>query len=141
MTALRLLAAVLVVAGVVSGCGGQSASDKAKKQVCDARTDVQKQVQSLQQLPLSTSSIAAAQGSLTAIKDDIQAIAGAQDELSSDRKQQVQSATGQFKTQLQDIANGLTQNLSLANAQQQVKTATAKLVSSYKQTLGRVNCS
>jgi PBP1b-binding outer membrane lipoprotein LpoB len=140
MTPARSLAAVLALALVLVGCGS-SASDKAKTEVCNSRADIQKQIESLKGLPLAPSSISAAKDTLKAIKADIKTIAGAQPDLAGDRKQQVQQANTQFKSQLQQIATNFTQNLSLTNAQQQVNTAINQLTTAYKQSLGKVNCS
>ena len=123
----------------ITGCG-ESAADKAQKQVCNARADIQTQVKTLQSLPVAPSSIAAAKTSLQAIEADVRQIADAQGDLNKERKQSIQSANDQFKTQLQSIVTSFTSNLSLSNAQEQVSAAGTQLVDSYQQTLGKIDC-
>ena len=123
----------------IAGCG-ESASDKAQKQVCNARADIQTQVKTLQSLPVAPSSISAAKTSLQAIQADVKQIADAQGDLNKDRKQSIQSANDQFKAQLQSIVTSFTSNLSLSNAQEQVSAASKQLVDSYQQTLSKIDC-
>ena len=132
--------AVLAAAIVLAGCG-QSAADKAQKQVCNSRADIQTQIKTLQQLPVSLSSVDTAKNSLKAIGNDIQQIADAQKDLKGARKQSVQQANQQFKSQIQSIVTSFTTNLNVSDAAQQVQSAATALVTSYKQTLGKVDCS
>jgi len=132
-----LLAAVLGV----SACGGQSAADKAKSQVCDARADISKNVNKLQGLTLATASVDGVKKNVQAIQDDLGKIKDAQGNLKGDRKQQVQSANEAFTQQVKSIASSVTSNLSLSEAGTQLKTAATQLANSYQQTLGKIDCS
>ena len=132
--------AVVAVTLALVGCG-ESASDKAKKKVCSARADIQTQINTLQKLPVSLSSVDAAKTSLTAIKNDVQTIAGAQGDLKGARKQSVQDANAKFKSQIEQIVTQFTTNLNLSQAQQQVKSAGTQLADSYKASLGKIDCS
>jgi uncharacterized phage infection (PIP) family protein YhgE len=134
--ALMLLAAVLGL----SACG-QSASDKAKSQVCDARSDISKNVNELKGLTLSTASVDGVKKNLQAIQDDLGKIKDAQGNLNAERKQQVQAANEAFTQQVKSIVSSVTSNLSLADAGTQLKTAATQLADSYKQTLAKVDCS
>jgi hypothetical protein len=86
----------LLAALVVSGCGGQSDSEKAQAKVCDARADISKQVDELKGLTLATATVSGVRENVTAIQDDLKQMAGAQDTLSEDRRKEVKTATDTF---------------------------------------------
>jgi hypothetical protein len=134
---ILLLATSLVVA---TGCG-ESKADKAKKQVCSSKSDIQTQVNKLKGMTFSTATTSQIQDSLNSIKSDLQKISSAQSDLSSDRKQQVQAANQAFTSQFQSILSDLGTNLSIANAKTQLQTATQQLASAYQQSFAKVNCS
>ena len=88
---------VLAAAGALalSGCGGSSSSSKqddAKAQVCDARADISKQVDTLKGLTVSAATLDQIQTSLKAIDSDLKKIAGAAGDLKGDDKSQLQQA-------------------------------------------------
>ena len=132
---------VLVAAALALAACGESTQDKAQTQVCDARADIQKQVSDLSSLTLATASVDGVQSKLKAIRSSLQKIADAQGDLNAERKQQVQAANQAFRTQLSSIVSGLGDNLSLATAATKLKDAANQLADSYRQTLGRVDCS
>jgi Tfp pilus assembly protein PilP len=135
-SAIALLCSVLALAAC-----GESAQEKAKAQVCDARTDISKQISTLSGLTLSTSSVTQAKTSFEAIATDLTKIKGAQANLDPARKAQIEAATHTFETQLTTIVNNLTSSLSLTNAASEVKSAVTQLSSSFRQTLAPINCS
>jgi hypothetical protein len=130
---------LLLAAGTAVGCG-ESDEEKAQNDVCDARDDIQKQVNELSNLTLSTATVEGVQSNLNAIQDDLNKIADAQGNLNEERKQQVESANKQFTSELESIASGLTSDLSLSGAEQKLRTAAQQLVSSYEQTFAKVDC-
>ena len=130
---------MLVVVVALSGCG-ESAEAKAKKQVCSARNDMAKQLDTLRSLTLSTTAAATAKSSLEAIRKDVGEIKSAQGQLGSARKQQVEASTHTFITKLDTIASELSSGLSASNARAQVTTALSQLATDYAQTLGAINC-
>ena len=130
---------MLLVAVVAAGCG-ESDEEKAQNEVCDARDDIQTQIDDLSTLTLSTATADGIEESLSAMQDDVMEIANAQGDLNEDRKQQVQSANKQFTSQLDSIASGLTSDLSLSAAEQKLKDATQQLASSYKETFATIDC-
>jgi valyl-tRNA synthetase len=138
--ALVLLLPVLALTVAVSGCGS-SKSDKAKKQVCDASADIQKQVKSLQGLTLSTATTSQVKDSLNAISSDLSKITDAQGDLNDERKKQVQSANQQFTSEVKSVVSNLGTNLSLSNAQAQLTKAFQQLASAYQKTFAQVDCS
>jgi chromosome segregation ATPase len=130
---------LLLLAGVAVGCG-ESDEEKAQNQVCDARDDIQKQVNELSKLTVSTATVEGVQSNLNAIQDELTNISDAQGQLSDERRQEVESANKEFKSQLNSTAEGLTSNLSLSGAEQKLKSATQQLASSYSQTFAMIDC-
>jgi Tfp pilus assembly protein PilP len=137
---LSMISLFAVAVLAVSACG-ESKADKAKSQVCDARADIQKQVDTLSGMTLATASVDGVKSSLKAIQSDLGKIKDAQGDLNGERKQQVQQANQQFESQLNSIVQSVGTNLSLSEAGTKLKDATTQLASSYKQTLGKVDCS
>ena len=134
-----VLIVVLVPALSLAACG-QSAQDKAKNQVCSARSDIDKQLTYLKGLTLATATTTGIQNSLKAIGSDLTKIKDAQPQLNAERKQQVQSANQAFRAQLESVVGNIGQNLSISNAQAQLKSAVQQLGQSYQQTFATINC-
>jgi len=135
-----MLVCLAVTALVVTACG-ESKADKAKKQVCSARSDIQKQVNDLKALTPSTVTVDKVKSSLTSIQDDLKKITSAQGDLNAQRKQQVQSANQEFTSQLQSIAGDLGSSLSLSQASTQLQTALGQLAGAYQSSLAKIDCS
>jgi hypothetical protein len=133
---LLLMAAALVL----TACG-ESEQEKAQNQVCDARADIRKEVDELSGLTLSTATVDGVTSSLQSIRSSLGEIKDAQSNLNGERKQQVQEANQQFEAQVRSIVQSLGSSLSVSEGATQVKDATSKLADSYRQTLGRVDCS
>jgi uncharacterized membrane protein YoaK (UPF0700 family) len=131
---------MLVSAAIAVAACGQSQEDKAKAQVCDARADVQKQVTELSGLTASTATVDGVTANLQTIRDDLGKITDAQSNLSDDRRQKVQAANTAFTGQVKSVVQNVGRSLSVADAKTQLKDATTQLASSYKQTLGQIDC-
>jgi hypothetical protein len=123
----------------ITACG-ESAQEKAKAEVCKARADISHQINMLTSLTASTISPTAVKTGVEAVANDLSTIKKAQGNLAPARKEQVQAATHTFETQLSTILTGITSNLSLSNAEAQFKSALSQLATSYKSTLGPINC-
>jgi hypothetical protein len=139
----RLVLSALVIAfmgGALAGCG-ESKQDKAKKAVCSARSEIEKSVNDLRSLTLTTVTVDGVKNDISSIQTNLKKMVDNQKELASDRKDKVTSATQAFGQQLKSIASGLTSNLSLTNAASQVKTAGASLQSAYTSALAPIDCS
>jgi hypothetical protein len=135
------IALLLLLAGLaVTGCG-ESKQDKASSQVCDARADIKKQVDELRGMTITTATVDGVTANIKAIRSDLGKIADAQGDLNDERKKQVQSANATFKAQMTSLAASVGKSLSLENAGSQLQTAVTQLSDSYKQTLGRIDCS
>jgi phage-related protein len=136
------VAIVISLAALALGaCGGDSKEDKAKAQVCDARADISKQVESLKVLTPSTATLSQIQGSLKAIGDDLTNIKNAQGDLTDQRKSQVEKANQAFGSQLQSIRSTLGATTSLSDAKAQLTQGLQDLASTYQDTLSKVDCS
>ena len=139
---IRSLAGVaLALALAVSACGGDSAEERAQKQVCSARADIKQQVDELKSTTVSTASLDGVQSNLQAIGKSLSQISGAQKDLKGDRKQDVQQATQTFKTEVASVGRELVASLSASDAKQQIQTALQGLASSYQKALAPIDCS
>jgi hypothetical protein len=78
--------------------------------------------------------------SLNAIKNDLQDIADARKDLSSDRRSEVDAANKTFKSSIQQIAGELGTSLSASDAKAGVVTALEQLSASYEKTYAPLNC-
>jgi len=132
--------AVAALALALTACG-ESKQDKAKSQVCDARADIQKQVNTLQSLTPATVTADGVKNSLNSISDSLKKIADAQSDLNAERKQQVQSANDQFVSEFKSVTSEVGQNLSIANARTKLQAAAQQLAAAYKSTFAKVDCS
>ena len=135
-----LLSGLLVGALVLASCG-ESSQEKAKAQVCQARSDISKQVKTLSGLTLSLSAPGEAKTGLEAIGKDLTTIKDAQPNLEPARKEQVQAATHTFETQVSSILSELTSKPSLSKLETQLKSSLTQLASGYEKALAPLNCS
>lgn len=125
---------------VLASCG-ESSQEKAKAQVCEARSDISKQVKALGELTLSTSILAEAKSGVEAIGKDLTKIKDAQPDLEPARKEQVQEATHTFEAQINSILSELASKPSLSKLETQLKSSLTQLASGYEKALAPLNCS
>jgi hypothetical protein len=142
---VRLMRAGLVIAVVfaafaLGACGGDSKEDQAKTQVCDARADISKQVDSLKGMTISTATSSEIQNSLKAIGDDLTKIKNARNNLDDERKSQVDDASKTFQSQVTSVFSDLGKSTSLSDAKTQLSQAFDGLASSYQQTYAKIDC-
>ena len=131
--------AVVMLALALGACG-ESTEDKAKNTVCDARDDLGKQVDKLKSLTPATVTKDAVTQSVDAITKDLKDISGAQSDLSSDRRSEVDAANKAFKSSIQQITGELGTSLSASDAKAGLVSAFQQLAASYKKTFARVDC-
>jgi hypothetical protein len=133
---------VLPLLGVLmlAGCG-ESAQEKATAQVCQARSDISKQAKMLSELTISTNLLTEGKAGLDAIGKDLTKIKEAQPDLAPARKQEIQTATNTFQTQVSSIITGLVSNPSLSNAEKQIKSSLTQFATSFEHALAPINCS
>jgi hypothetical protein len=121
------------------GCG-ESAAAKAQTQVCDARADLKKQVDTLAALTPATATRDAVSGALDAMKNDLKQISGAQGDLNDERKQDVESANQEFSAQVKAVAADVGSSVSLSEAKASVQSAGKDLASAYQQSFASIQC-
>ncbi|TML06616.1 MAG: hypothetical protein E6G41_06490 [Actinobacteria bacterium] len=142
MRPVAVLVAVFLALAVVAcgGGGGKSKQDKAQAQVCSARDDIAKQVDTLKGLTLSTATVNQVQTSLKAIDDDLKQIKDSSGDLSSGRKSELQQANQEFVSKVNEIASSLVKSTSLSQARSQAKAALQQLATAYQQTFAKFSC-
>jgi hypothetical protein len=147
----RSMIAVLLTAGLVfAGCGGSdndkavseggSQQDQTMSQVCAARADIKKQLDTLTSMTASTFTADGVKTSLQSIRDDLKTLASAQRGLTGDRKQAIQQANSQFKTTVESVGSTLLKSLSASDAAAQLKSAAGELKTSYEKALAPIDC-
>ena len=101
------LAGVLAVVAVACG---ESEEEKAQNRVCDARADIQKRVDDLAALTITSASIDDVTSNLKAIRDDLEKIAAEREDLAPEQRQEVdrrQRASGwELETAAKDVVSG-----------------------------------
>jgi hypothetical protein len=131
----------LLVSALLFASCGESAQEKAKAQVCEARSDISKQVKTLSELTLSTNVLTEAKTGLEAIGKDLTKIKDAQPSLEPARKEQVQAATHTFEAQISSILSELVSKPSLGKLEAQLKSSLTQLAAGYEKALAPLNCS
>jgi len=143
MTVIRFATtcALLLAALAVAACGGDSKAEAAQNTVCDARADISKQVDQLKGLTPATFTTEAASKSLNAIRSDLKDIAGAREDLSDDRRQEVEQANQQFAGQVSDIVKQVFRSSTAADSKTQLTSAFQQLADTYQKSYARIDCS
>ena len=132
---------MLLALPALAACGGDDEQPTAQQRVCEARADIQSQIASLRSLPLTSSSISAAEDGLKSIRSDLQRIADAQSDLSPERRQQVQDATKAFTAQVESVARTAIASGVTGDVEAAVRTAADQLAASYRRALAPIDCS
>jgi|tagenome__1003787_1003787.scaffolds.fasta_scaffold18962763_2 hypothetical protein len=117
-----------------------SAQEQAQTHVCSARANIKKQVDALDAMTKGNVTIDGVRSSLRSIADSVKTIGTAQDDLSPDRKQQVQDASAQFKTAVKNTGSNLIKSVSRNEGKQQLQAAAQELKQSYQQALEPIDC-
>jgi hypothetical protein len=120
---------------------GESEEEKAQNRVCDVRADIQKRVDDLAALTITTASIDDVTSNLRAIRDDLQKIAAERDDLAPEQRQEVEQAAKRFRSEVEaaakDVASGAA---SGEQAGARVGSALDELAKSFRKTYGPVDC-
>ena len=140
MKTLLATIAFCLIALLAAGCGGSSASSKAKGQACDARSDIQKQVDTIKGLPLAASSVDTAKTAVTAIMTDLKTIQDALPDVKGDLKGQLEQANSSFKSAVDSIAQSISTSSSVASVAAALTTAGTQLETAYKAAFSSVKC-
>ena len=135
------VAAVVAAMGISLSACGTSKEDEAKNDVCDARADIQKQVDDLKGMTASTVTADQVSKSLQAIGDDLQKISDAQGDLSDDRRSQVEAANKAFAADVKEVGSTVLRSTSAEEAKTQLQQAVTNLSDTYSNTFAKVDCS
>jgi chromosome segregation ATPase len=138
--AIAVLAALLGSGALLGGCG-ESEEEKALNRVCDARADIERRVDDLAGLTITTVSIERVTSNLEAIRDDLEKIAAEQEELSPERRREVEQAGERFRSQLETTARNLVSGeTSGEEARAAARSALDDLASSFREAYGPIDC-
>jgi hypothetical protein len=135
--ATTVLASVTLAA---VGCGADSAEEKAQTKVCDARANIQKSINSLKGLTLSTGTTDEIRQQLEAIRKDLGTIRSAQGDLNANRRAQLQSANDKFADTIRTSAQTVLRSTSAQEASTELRAAADQLETTYKSTLAPIDC-
>jgi inorganic triphosphatase YgiF len=128
------------VALAAAGCGGDSAEEKAQAKVCDARANIQKSINSLKGLTLSTATTDEIRQQLESIRKDLGTIRSAQGDLDGNRRAQLQSANDKFADTIRTSAQTVLRSTSAQEASTELRQAADQLETTYKSTLSPIDC-
>jgi chromosome segregation ATPase len=129
-----LLAALLVACG-------ESEEEKAQNRVCDARADIEKRVDDLAGLTITTASIEDVTNNLKAIRDDLEKIAAERDDLAPEQRDAVDQAAKSFQTELETAAKDVVSGAASGEeAGARIGSALDELAKSFRQAYGPVDC-
>jgi hypothetical protein len=137
---ISVVAALLGSAALLVACG-ESEEEKAHNEVCDARADIERRVDDLAGLTLTTVSIEQVTNNLEAIRDDLEKIAAEQGDLEPERRQEVEQAGKRFRSELEatakDLAAGAT---SAEETGARLGSALDELAKSFREAYAPVDC-
>jgi DNA anti-recombination protein RmuC len=139
MNRLAWMALLLVAAIGLLGCG-ESAEETALTEVCDARAEIQQQVDELQSATVATVTVDQVRGNLEAIQAELQQMIDATDELAEARREEVEQGTEAFRSSIDDALSGLGQTQSLQAGRAQVSAAIDDVARSYEEALEPIEC-
>lgn len=140
MTRTTRPALAAIAAAVTFAACGESAEDKAQAAVCSARADIKQQVDELKGMSATTATANGVEANLRAIRGGLEKIAGAQDDLKGDRRQEVQEASQAFRSDVTALSRELLTSVSLSDGKQQVQAALQGLAASYEAALAPIDC-
>ena len=138
MSRLAAVAALIFALGFAA-CG-ESKEDKAQKTVCSARADIKAQVDELKGMSVTTATLDGVRANLREIGAGLEKIAGAQSDLTGDRRQAVEQATQTFKSEVTGVTRELVTSVSLSDGKRQIQNALQGLSSSYQAAFAPLDC-
>jgi uncharacterized membrane-anchored protein YjiN (DUF445 family) len=137
----RFILLLVVGVGLALAACGESDEEEAKADLCDARDDIEANINELQDLTIGTATLDKLKASLKAIEEDLRQIAEAQGDLSDSDKRQVQEANEAFKSRLETLASEVGRSVSLEDAASQLKSGFAALADTYRESFAPIDCS
>jgi hypothetical protein len=137
--ALAACIAGLLAVGALGACG-KSKEEKAQNQVCDARADIQTQINTLKGLPVASSSLPRAQDALNSIAQDLKLMADVQSDLKGSRKEQIQAANKTFTQEIKSAASAALSAGASGDLGAAIGSAAKGLASAYSKALAPIDC-
>ena len=136
MTAI--LAGVLAVVPVACG---ESEEEKAQNTVCDARADIQKRVDDLAALTITSASIDDVTSNLRAIREDLEKIAAEREDLAPEQREEVDQAAKSFRSELETAASDVVSGAASGEqAGARIGAALDDLAKSFRRAYGPLEC-
>jgi hypothetical protein len=137
----RVLAALVATAALLLlGCG-ESEEEKAQDRVCDARADIEKRVDDLAALTITTASIEDVTSNFNAIRDDLEKIASEREDLAPEQRDAVEQAAKRFRSELETAARDVVSGAASGEeAGARVGSALDDLARSFREAYGPVDC-
>jgi hypothetical protein len=139
------IAALSVIALGLAACG-ESSEEKAKKQVCAATSEINKQVQKLETLPISSSFVTEVKTSGEAIDKSVGEIKKAAPNLPAARNEEFDAATRTFQNELASliattVSSSTSGEAALKRAEPKIKASLNTLANDYKKAFEALKCS
>jgi Tfp pilus assembly protein PilP len=136
--AVVILASLLAALPVACG---ESEEEKAQDRVCDARADIEKRVDNLADLTITSASIDKVTNNLKAIRDDLETIAAERDDLAPEQRDAVEQAAKSFQTELETAAKDVVSGAASGEeAGARIGSALDDLAKSFREAYGPVDC-
>jgi Rad3-related DNA helicase len=140
MRVIQTPAVVLVSAALLVACG-ESEEEKAQNAVCDARADIERRVDDLAGLTITTASIEQVTNNLEGIRDDLEKIAAERDDLEPEQRREVEAAGEEFRSELETTARDLLSGAASGEeAGARVGAALDDLAASFRDAYGPLDC-
>ena len=135
---IGLLACLLAALPVACG---ESEQEKAQNSVCDARADIQKRVDDLGALTITSASIDEVKSNLKAIRDDLEKIAAEREDLAPEQRDAVDQAAKRFRSELETAAKDVVSGTASGEeAGARIGAALDQLAKSFREAYGPVDC-
>jgi len=136
--AIVILASLLAALPVACG---ESEEEKAQDRVCDARADIEKRVNNLADLTITSASIDKVTNNLKAIRDDLEKIAAERDDLAPEQQDAVDQAAKRFRSELETAAKDVISGAASGEeAGARIGAALDDLATSFREAYGPVDC-
>jgi aspartate oxidase len=135
-----MLAVSLGLAAPLAACG-ESEEEKAQNRVCDARADIERRVDDLAGLTITTASIERVTNNLEAIRDDLKTITEERENLAPEQRREVEEAGERFRSELETTAREVVSGATSGEeAGARVGAALDDLATSFREAYGPVDC-
>jgi chromosome segregation ATPase len=136
--AIVILASLLAALPVACG---ESEEEKAQDRVCDARADIEKRVDDLADLTITSASIDKVTNNLKAIRDDLEKIAAEREDLAPEQRDAVDQAAKRFRSELETAAKDVVSGAASGEeAGARIGAALDDLAKSFREAYGPVDC-